>query len=74
MSFTLDRTVIQKLLGIWLGGELYMDNISRKEQLNILYGQDMDECVQPIANNLPLELRLVHHFICTMFIPQTGKY
>ena len=40
VSFTLDRNVIQKILGIGFGGELYRDNIPRKEQLNVLYGQD----------------------------------
>ena len=40
----------------------------------VLYGQDMDECVQPITNDLPLELRLLHHFICTIFTPQIKKY
>ena len=74
VSFTLDKIVIQKFLGIELGEELYRDNIPSKEQLNILYGQDTDECIQPTANDLSLELRLVHHFFCTMFIPKIKKY
>ena len=31
VSFTLDRTVIRKFLGIGFGGEIYRDNITRKE-------------------------------------------
>ncbi|GFY91588.1 hypothetical protein Acr_07g0017840 [Actinidia rufa] len=50
------------------------DNITRKEYLKVLYGEDTDECVQPIANELPLELRLVHHFVCTIFTLKTRKY
>ena len=72
--FTLDWSVIRKILGIETGGEIYRDNITRKEQLKVLYGQDTDECVQPIANDLPLELRPVHHFACTIFTPKMGKY
>ena len=34
----------------------------------------MDECVQPITNDLPLELSLVHHFICIIFCPKIKKY
>ena len=74
VSFTLDRSIIRKNLGIGLGGEIYRDNITQKEQLKVLYGQDTNEYVQPIANDLPLELRLVHHFVCTIFTPKTGKY
>ena len=33
VSFTLDRFVIRKILGIGLGGEIYKENITRKEQL-----------------------------------------
>ena len=34
----------------------------------------MEECVQPIANDLPLKLRLIYHFIYTIFIFKTRKY
>lgn len=74
VSNTLDKSVVRKILGIGVGDEIYRENITRKEQLKAFYGQDMDECVQPIANDLPLKLRLVHHFVCTMFIPKTEKY
>ncbi|GFS42563.1 hypothetical protein Acr_00g0080580 [Actinidia rufa] len=38
VSFTLDKSVIRKILGIGLGGEVYRDTITRKEQLKVLYG------------------------------------
>ena len=38
VSFTLNRSVIRKILRIELGGEVYRDNITRKEQLKVLYG------------------------------------
>ena len=66
--------MIRKFLEIGLGSEIYRDNITQNQQLKVLYGQDMDECVQPIANDLPLELRPVHHFACTIFTPKMGKY
>ena len=47
VSFTFDRFVIKKIiglgLGLGLGREVYRDNISRKEQLKVLYGHEMDE-------------------------------
>ena len=73
-SFTLDWLVIQNFLRIRVDGKIYRDNITLKEQLKVLYGEDTDECVQPIANNLTLELRLVHHFVCTNFTPKIRKY
>ena len=42
--------------------------------MKALYRRDVDECVQPTANDMSLELRLVHHFTCTMFIPKTRRY
>ena len=57
-----------------LGGEVYQDNGTQKEQLKVLYGQKTDECVQPIANDLPFELRLMHHFVCIFFTPKPKKY
>ena len=74
VSFTLDRSVIRKKIGIRLDEKVYRDNVSQKEQLKVLYGQKMDECIQPNANDLPFELTLVHHFACTIFTPETGKY
>ena len=70
VSFKFDRSVIRKILGIRLGGEIYRDNITRKEQLKVLYGEDTDECMQPIANNLSLKLRLMHQFVYTIFTPK----
>ena len=66
--------MIQNFLRIRVDGKIYRDNITLKEQLKVLYGEDTDECVQPIANNLPLKLRLVHRFVYTIFTPQIGKY
>ena len=74
VSFKLDKSVVKKILGIGLNEEIYGDNITRKLQLKVLYEEDTDECVQPIANNLPLELRLVHHFVYTIFTPKAAKY
>ena len=42
--------------------------------MKVLYGEETDECMQSIANDLPLELRLVHHFVCTIFTPKVSKY
>ena len=70
----MDRSVVRKNLRIGFGDEIYRESLSRKEQLDVLYGQNMDEYVQPTANDLPLEIRLVHHFVCTIFIPKIGKY
>ena len=67
----LERFVVRKILGNWLGGEIYRDSITRKEQLKVLYRQDTDECVQSTANDLTLKLRLVHHFVYTIFTPKT---
>ena len=53
-SFSLDRSVIRKILGIRHGGEIYRANIPQNEQLDVLYGQNIDECVQPTTNDLPL--------------------
>ena len=50
------------------------DNRTRKKQLNVLYGEETNEYVQPIANDLPLELRLMHHFVCTIFTLKIEKY
>ena len=74
VSFTLDRSVIRKKIGIRLDEKVYRDNVSQKEQLKVLYGQKMDECIQPNTNDLPLELRLVHHFDYTIFTPKIEKY
>ena len=74
VGFTLDRSVIWKNLGLGFGGEIYKEKMIRKEQLHVLYGWDIYEYVQPTINNLPFETRLVHHFICTIFIPKTRKY
>ena len=30
--------------------------------------------MQPKANDMVLEMRLVHHFVCTILIPMIGKY
>ena len=38
VSFTLDRSVVRKILGIEVGGEIYRGNITQKEQLNVLCG------------------------------------
>ena len=74
VKFTLDRSVLQNILGLGAGREIYRENINRKDQLSVLYGQDTDEYMQPTANNLPLELRLVHHFIYNIFVPKIEKY
>ena len=39
VSFTLDRSVIKKIIGIRLGGEIYRDNITQEKQLKVLYGE-----------------------------------
>ena len=49
-----------------------MEKVPRKEQLRALYRKDTNEYVQPTTNDLPLEIRLVHQFVCT--IPKTGKF
>ena len=74
VKFTLDRSVVRKTLGIRVDGEIYRENINQKDQLSVLYEQDTDKYVKSTANDLPLKLRLVHHFVCTMFIPETRKY
>ena len=56
------------------GGEMPFDVVSRKEQLWVPYGQEMPESTQPLANDLPLELRLVHHFVAKIFLPKVGKF
>ena len=56
VSIMLDRSMIEFFLGIGVSGKIHKENITRKEQLSALYGQDTDECVQPIDNDLPLEL------------------
>ena len=62
-------------LGVTIRAPLTTKNpITRKKQLKVIYGEDTDECVQPIANDLSRELRLVHHFVCTIFTPKTEKY
>ncbi|GFS38377.1 hypothetical protein Acr_00g0057120 [Actinidia rufa] len=74
VGLTLDRSVIRKILGLGFGGEIYREKAPRKVQLKALYGVDIDEYVQPTANDLPLETRLVHHYVCAIFIPKAGKY
>ena len=37
-SFSLDRSVIWKILGIGYGGEIYRIVVPRKKQLDVLYG------------------------------------
>ncbi|GFY87030.1 hypothetical protein Acr_05g0006690 [Actinidia rufa] len=70
----LDRSVIQTLLGIKPGEEVKRQSIKRKNQLIAVYGENVSLAAQPRANTLPLELRLVHHFISTILIPKTGKF
>ncbi|GFS30312.1 hypothetical protein Acr_00g0011330 [Actinidia rufa] len=70
----LDRSVIQTLLGIKPGEEVKRQSIKRKNQLIAVYGENVSLAAQPRANTLPLELRLVHHFISTILIPKTEKF
>ena len=42
--------------------------------MQAVYGENVSLAAQTKANTLPLELRLVHHFICTILIPKTGKF
>ena len=42
--------------------------------MNVFYGQDTEEYVQPNANDLPLETRLVHHVVSTNFIPKIRRF
>ena len=42
--------------------------------MNVLFGQKTIDIMKPIANDLTLETRLVHHFICTIFLPKTRRY
>ena len=56
------------------GGEIDKKSIKREVQLKIVYGENVHMGIQPKANTLSLELRLVHHFVCTILIPKTGKY
>ena len=46
VSITLNKAVIRKILGMGHGGEKYRDKVKRKEELKVLYGEDVDECVQ----------------------------
>ena len=71
---TLDRLTIQKVLGIKSGNEIGRHSIQKKHQIQAVYGDDVSLAAQPKANTLPLELRLVHHFICTILIPKTEKF
>ena len=71
---SLDRSMTREILGIGYSGEIYRSKITQKRQLDVLYGQNVEECVQPIAKDLKLEIRLVHHFVCTTFISRTEKY
>ncbi|GFY99249.1 hypothetical protein Acr_13g0006500 [Actinidia rufa] len=73
-NISLDRSVIQTLLGIKPGEEVERQSIKRKNQLRAVYGENVNLAAQPRANMLPLELRLVHHFISTILIPKTGKF
>ncbi|GFS46110.1 hypothetical protein Acr_00g0100260 [Actinidia rufa] len=70
----LDKSVIQTLLGIKPGEEVKRQSIKRKNQLIAIYGENISLAAQPRANTLPLELRLVHHFISTILIPKTRKF
>ena len=56
------------------GGEIDRQSIKREVQLKTVYGENVHMGIQPKANTLSLELRLVHHFVCTILIPKTGKY
>ena len=38
VNIKLDRFVIRKILGMGFGGELYRENVKRKEQLKVLLG------------------------------------
>ncbi|XP_057473219.1 rho GTPase-activating protein 5-like [Actinidia eriantha] len=62
-SFSLDRSVIREILGVGHGGEIYRSNVTQVKQLSVLFGQTVDECVQPTTTVLPLVLRLVHPFL-----------
>ena len=74
VKIELDRSVIHKILGLGVGSEKYRNEIKREQQLKVIYGKDVNTSVQPKANLLSLELRLVHHFVCTILIPKVGKY
>ena len=74
VNITLSRDAIRKIWGMGHGGEKYKKDVKREEQLEIILGQDVNECVQPKANAMSLELRLVHYFVCTILIPKTEKY
>ena len=71
---TLDKSTIRKIVGIKTEGEIGRQSVTRKDQMQAVYGSDVNLAAQPTANTLPLELRLVHHFICTILIPKTGKF
>ncbi|GFS41456.1 hypothetical protein Acr_00g0074460 [Actinidia rufa] len=73
-NISLDRSVIQTLLGIKLGEEVERQIIKRKNQLITVYGENVNLAAQPRANTLPLELRLVHHFIGIILILKTEKF
>ena len=42
--------------------------------MSTLYGEKFNENEKLIASDLPLELRVVHHFFCTMFMPKSEKF
>ena len=70
---TLDRLVIEKFLGMKLEEKVERHLIKKKHQLRAVYGENVNLAAQPKANRLSLELRLVHHFVCTILIPKTEK-
>ncbi|GFS38964.1 hypothetical protein Acr_00g0060540 [Actinidia rufa] len=74
VKIELNRNMLRNILGIGLGGEKQRKDVKRVEQLKVLYGWDVSANVQPRANVLSLEIRLVHHFICTILISKVGKY
>ena len=68
VKIELKREVIRKILGMGLGGEKnrkdvkrieQLKDVKRIEQLKVLYGLDVNANIQPKANTLSLELRLV---------------
>ena len=63
------------MLGISGDGIIGEKPMDRCPALSFLLGKEVtDNSLQTKANELPLELRLVHHFICHIFIHKGGKF